>query len=74
MLLFCTCLIFGWGLSLLKLIDISLWSKMGFVNALEIQQLPIFVTNVSDTPKKSNLDLLVASKFAGMYVKSLLFG
>ena len=74
MLLFCTCLFFGWGRSFLKFIDISLWSKAGFVNALEIQQLPIFVTNVSDTPKKSSLNLLVASKFAGIYVKSLLFG
>ena len=74
MLLFCTCLFFGWGLSFLKLMDIYLWSKMGLVNALEIRQLAIFVTNVSDTPKKFSLDLLVASKFAGIYVKSLLLG
>ena len=67
MLLFCTCLFFGWGLSFLKLMDIYLWSKMGLVNALEIRQLAIFVTNVSDTPKKSKIDLLVASRFAGMY-------
>ena len=40
---------------------------MGLVNALEIQQLPIFGTKFSDTPKKSNLDLLVVSKLAGMY-------
>ena len=46
----------------------------GYFYALEIQQLPIFVTNVSITPKTSSLDLLVASKFPGIYVKSLLFG
>ena len=54
--------------------NISLWSKLGLVSALEIPQLPIFVTSVSDTPKKSSLDLLVASRFAGMYVNSLLLG
>ena len=74
MLLFCTCLFFGYGHPFLKLITISLWSKAGFVSALEMPQLPILGTMDSDTPKKSSLDLLVASMFAGTYVKSLLFG